>query len=97
MDLEHDRVLNPSTSTSISPSSGRQSTRHEDSRIIKMEPVEDGRLQTRVDEAEEFGEESEGILADVEGVEYYCDAAFKIKQVSAPLIVQRTLGDLFSK
>lgn len=46
---------------------------------------------------DEFDEEGEGILADHEGVEYYEDAGFKIKQVPSPTIVQRSLNDLYSK
>jgi hypothetical protein len=39
--------------------------------------------------------EAEGLLADAEGVPIYSDAGFKIRQVTLPSIVQRTLGDLY--
>jgi hypothetical protein len=98
MDAEYGHTVNLRTSTGVA---GRheQLIRHEEaSPVIKKELSEEDVTLSRVDEAEEgFDEETEGILADEEGVEYYCDDSFKIKQVSAPTIVMRTIKDLYSK
>lgn len=48
------------------------------------------------DEDEDFDGEAEGILADAEGIPFYSDAGFRIRRVTEPMIVQRTLGDLYS-
>jgi|HubBroStandDraft_6_1064221.scaffolds.fasta_scaffold3735061_1 hypothetical protein len=98
MDTKHGLGVNSGTSTRSFVSPYEQSiTREEASPVIKRELSEEELPLTRVDEAEEgLDEETEGILADEEGVEYYCDAAFKIKQVSEPTIVMRTLNDLYS-
>lgn len=95
--MEHGLAANSRASTGFFFSPSNHSARPEDtSPVIKRELLEKELPLTRIDEAEEgFDEETEGIVADQEGVEYYYDASFKIKQVSAPTIVMRTLNDLY--
>jgi hypothetical protein len=97
MDARHGLAVNSTTATGFFISPYEQSIRHEEtSPVIKKELSEEELPLSRVDEAEEgFDEETEGILADEEGVEYYCDDSFKIKQVSTPTIVMRTINDLY--
>jgi hypothetical protein len=97
MDAEHGLAVNSRTSTGFFASPYEHSIRHEiASQAIKKELSEAELPLSRVEEADEgFDEETEGILADEEGVEYYCDDSFKIKQVSAPTIVMRTINDLY--
>jgi hypothetical protein len=54
---------------------------------------------TSADEArEELDDEEDGdFVVDEDGIEYYEDEAFRIKQVSSPLIVNRTMKDLYCK
>lgn len=75
-----------------------QSIRYaEPSPNIKKEPVEEEALPTSADEAREESndEEDDDFFIDDDGVGYYQDEAFCIKQVSSPLIVNRTLKDLY--
>jgi hypothetical protein len=41
-------------------------------------------------------DDEEGII-DEDGISYYEDSGFKIKQVSNPTVIQRTLNDLYGK
>ncbi len=72
-----------------------------DLRKIKKEPSEDDPLPTGAGEAREQlseeEEEDEDFVVDEDGIEYYEDEAFRIKQVSSPLIVNRTMRDLYCK
>jgi len=79
-------------------SRGGRPTRYEEaSPKIKKEPVEEEPLPTSADDAREESndEEDDDFVIDDDGVGYYQDEAFRIKQVSSPLIVNRTLRDLY--
>jgi hypothetical protein len=77
---------------------GRSIRCEEASPKIKKEPVEEEPLPTWADDAREESnddEEDDDFVIDDDGVGYYQDEAFRIKQVSSPLIVNRTLRDLY--
>jgi hypothetical protein len=98
MDQVHGRAVNPETPAGLFVRPGGQAARYEKaSPKIKKEPLEEESLPTSADESREESndEENDGFVIDDDGVEYYRDDAFIIKQVSSPLIVNRTLKDLF--
>jgi len=91
-------AIDTEASTGLFVSPGVRSTRHEEaSPNIKKEPVEKEALPASEDETREESndEEDDDFVVDDDGVGYYQDEAFRIKQVSAPLIVNRTLKDLY--
>jgi hypothetical protein len=91
-------TVDTGASAGLFVSPGGRSTRHEEaSPNIKKEPVEEESLPASEDEAREESndEEDDDFVVDDDGVGYYQDEAFRIKQVSAPLIVNRTLRDLY--
>jgi len=64
---------------------------------VKQEPAANSPSPLRDDDDDfvDIDGEAEGLLADAEGVPIYSDGGFKIRQVTLPSIVQRTLGDLY--
>lgn len=88
------------TSPEISVSPGvKGAKRDEEFPKIKKEPLEEAPLLTSADDAREEleNEEDDDYVVDEDGVEYYQDESFRIKQVPKPLIVNRTMKDLYSK
>lgn len=64
-------------------------------KTVKQEPAADSPPGDDDDDFVDVDGEAEGLLADAEGIPIYSDAGFKIRQVTLPSIVQRTLGDLY--
>jgi hypothetical protein len=98
MDGAHGHIVDTGAPAGLFVSPCGRSTRYtEPSPNIKKEPVEDEALPTSADEAREESndEDDDDFFIDDDGVGYYQDEAFRIKQVSSPLIVNRTLKDLY--
>jgi hypothetical protein len=98
MNQVHSHKVNTGTPAGLFVNPGRRSTRYEEaSPKIKKEPAEEESLPTSADEVREESndEEDDDFVIDDDGIGYYQDEAFCIKQVSSPLIVNRTLRDLY--
>jgi|SRR5450432_1225714 hypothetical protein len=92
-------MMNLGKKESASPRQGKEIKAEKSHPAIKTEVVDNGLPDVTAlgfEEGEDFDEETEGLLADQEGTEYYCDAGFRIKQVSDPVILNYTLESLFS-
>jgi hypothetical protein len=100
MDQKRGQDDGSATPAELIASPGGKGVRHEEGfPKIKEEPLEEDHLPTSADEArEELDDEEDGdFVVDEDGIEYYEDEAFRIKQVSSPLIVNRTMKDLYCK
>jgi hypothetical protein len=100
MNQERRKNVNSATAAETFVGPGRKVTQNvEEFPKIKEELSEMPCFPTSAYNAEEEldDEEDDDYVVDEDGIEYYEDEAFRIKQVSKPLIVNRTMRDLYSE
>lgn len=64
--------------------------------VVKQEPIDVDTIPASEDDQDELDAVAEGLLANHEGVDYYEDEGFKIKQVKLPVVVNRLIFELYS-